>query len=91
MEAENAEPRNAMQKLVLEYIISHIKKYGYPPTVREIGKMVSLKSTSSVYLHLKSLEEQGFIINDGGSRAICVVGWEFVKKEGKDGTAKGNN
>lgn len=91
MEAKNAEPRNAMQKLVLNSIVLHIKKYGYPPTVREIGKMVSLKSTSSVYRHLRKLEEQGFIINDGGSRAICVVGWEFVKKEGKDGTAKGNN
>ena len=91
MKIENPEPKKAMQKLVLESIISHIKKYGYPPTVREIGKMVSLKSTSSVYRHLRKLEEQGFIINDGGSRAICVVGWEFVKKEGKDGAAKGNN
>lgn len=91
MKIENKEPKNVMQKLVLESIISHIKKYGYPPTVREIGKMVSLKSTSSVYHHLKSLEEQGFLINDGGSRAICVVGWEFVEKGEKNGTAKGNN
>lgn len=91
MEAKNAEPRNTMQKLVLNSIVLHIKKYGYPPTVREIGKMVSLKSTSSVYRHLKSLEEQGFIINDGGSRAIYVVGWEFVEKGEENGTAKSNH
>lgn len=91
MKTEKPEPKKAMQKLVLESIISHIKKYGYPPTVREIGKMVGLKSAASVYHHLKELEEQGFIINDGSPRAIYVVGWEFVKKEGKDGTAKDNH
>lgn len=91
MKIEKPEPKKAMQKLVLESIISHIKKYGYPPTVREIGKMVNLKSTASVYHHLKELEEQGFIINDGSPRAIYVVGWEFVEKGEKDGAAKGNN
>ena len=80
MEAKNAEPRNTMQKLVLNSIVLHIKKYGYPPTVREIGEIVGLKSSSSVYHHLKALEEQGFIINDGMPRAISVVGWKFVKE-----------
>ena len=91
MKIEKPEPKKAMQKLVLESIISHIKKYGYPPTVREIGEIVGLKSSSSVYRHLNALEEQGFIINDGMPRAISVVGWKFVKEGKKNATIKSNH
>lgn len=90
MKNEKLEPKKAMQKIILDTIVAYIQKFGYPPTVREIGEIVGLKSSSSVYRHLKALEEQGFIINDGMPRAISVIGWKFVKEGEKDGTVKGD-
>ena len=46
----------AKQQQILDYIKDEILKRGYPPTVREIGETVNLKSTSSVHSHLETLE-----------------------------------
>jgi len=50
-------------------ILDFIRKYPhqYPPTVREIGAGVGLRSSSTVHLHLIKLESQGLI----GRRANC--------------------
>lgn len=37
---------------ILEFIVSYIQEHKYPPTVREIGEGVGLKSTSSVQSHI---------------------------------------
>ena len=37
---------------------------GYPPSVRDIGLAVNLKSTSSVHSHLETLEKNGYIRRD---------------------------
>lgn len=52
---------NEMDKNILKSIKEFIKKEEIPPTVREIGKLVGLKSTSSVHGHLNKLEELGYI------------------------------
>lgn len=52
------------QQEILNFIKEEIKKHGYPPTTREICDGVGLKSTSSVYFHLVSLEEKGYIYRD---------------------------
>lgn len=52
------------QKQILNYIIQTIKDEGYPPTVREIGQAVGLKSSSTVHAHLLKLEEKGYIKRD---------------------------
>ena len=64
---------------ILDFIVSYIKQHGYPPTVREIGKGVNLKSTSSVHSHLKKMVDDGVIKNDGAPRTIMVIGYEFKK------------
>lgn len=46
------------QEEILLYIKDSIVKRGYPPSVREICKAVSLRSTSSVHAHLESLEKK---------------------------------
>ena len=46
---------------ILEFIKQVILTKGYPPTVREIGEGVNLKSTSSVHAHLSNLESKGYI------------------------------
>ncbi len=50
---------------------------GRVPSVREICNMTGLKSTSTVHLHLKTLEEKGLIQRDKGmNRCIRIVGEE---------------
>ena len=48
-----------MQQKIYEYIATCIREQGYPPSVREIGEAVGLKSPSTVHFHLKHLEEAG--------------------------------
>lgn len=67
---------------VYQYLVKYITKYGYAPTVRDICVGVGLKSTSSVYCQLRKLEEEGKIkMRGNSSRAIKVIGYEFVKKK----------
>ena len=52
---------NKREKAILKFIEKSIKNNGYPPSVREIGKSVGLKSTATVHGYLASLEEKGYI------------------------------
>ena len=63
-----------MQQRIYEYIASCIREQGYPPSVREIGEAVGLKSPSTVHFHLKHLEEAGVIEKGAGKgRAITLT------------------
>lgn len=52
------------QKEIFDYIRKYASKYGYPPTVREIGKAVGLHSSSTVHAHLANLEKIGLLRRD---------------------------
>ncbi|HAE92026.1 LexA family protein [Tissierella praeacuta] len=52
---------NERELEVLNVTVDYIKQNGYAPSVREIGKIVGLKSPSTVHTYLKSLESKGFI------------------------------
>lgn len=59
---------------ILDFIIRQKAKTGYPPTLREMGEYVGLKSPSSVYGHLLSLESMGWIRRDPTKpRAIEIL------------------
>ena len=63
-----------MQQKIYEYIAACIRDQGYPPSVREIGEAVGLKSPSTVHFHLKHLEEMGVIVKGSGKgRAISLA------------------
>jgi len=67
----------ARRRQILDFISTTIKERGYPPTVREIGAEVGLKSSSSVHYHLKTLEKEGYLTRDGSlTRALRVSGGE---------------
>lgn len=72
-----------MQMQIYRYIVQHLRDDGYPPSVREIGDAVGLKSPSTVHFHLKNLEKEGFIRKDGGKgRAIRpLVSLEDAEQE----------
>ncbi|MEG0825016.1 MAG: transcriptional repressor LexA [Oscillospiraceae bacterium] len=64
----------AKQQEIYDYIISFTEQHGYPPSVREIGEAVHLKSPSTVHFHLKGLERAGVITKDAGkTRAISIA------------------
>lgn len=46
---------------IIDFIQQYLTRYGYPPSVREIGAAVGLKSTASVARYLKQLEQDGRI------------------------------
>lgn len=65
----------ARQQQIYDYILAFTAEQGYPPSVREIGDALDLKSPSTVHFHLKGLEEAGMINKaEGKTRAISVPG-----------------
>lgn len=61
------------QQRVLNVIRDSIEHRGFPPSMREIGELVGLTSSSSVAHQLKTLEEKGFLKRDPNRpRAIEV-------------------
>lgn len=80
------------QQLVLDFIVAHIKKYNYPPTIREIGDHLKIRSTNGVNDHLKALERKGHIERDlTRSRGLRVVslqeGVEGIEGDEEDAIA----
>jgi repressor LexA len=63
----------ARQRRILEFIRDWVERYGYPPSVREIGEAVGLVSPSSVAYQLKALESKGYLRRDPNRpRAVDV-------------------
>ena len=52
------------QQRILNVLRESIEKRGYPPSIREIGELVGLTSSSSVAHQLRVLEQKGFIKRD---------------------------
>ena len=49
---------------ILQTLKKFIANHGYPPTVREIGKEVNLRSPATIHFHLKKIAEKGYIKKD---------------------------
>jgi len=49
---------------VLRFIVQQIEDDGYPPTIREIGEALDIRSTNGVNDHLKALEKKGYLTRD---------------------------
>jgi repressor LexA len=59
------------QQQILDFIQKRIEEQGYPPTIREIGEEMGIRSTNGVNDHLKALERKGFLKREGlKSRAL---------------------
>ena len=63
------------QQQVLDFIAASITERGYPPTLREIGERLGIRSTNGVNDHLKALEKKGYLAReDLKSRALRPIG-----------------
>lgn len=58
------EPLTKRQRQVLTFITRSIEERGYPPTMREIGEHMGIRSTNGVNDHLKALERKGYIVRE---------------------------
>ena len=64
---------NVSDALILGVIRTFTEKHGYPPTMREIGRGVGLRSSATVYWHIQRLVAKGLVTYVRGSpRTIRV-------------------
>lgn len=76
------------QEMVLDFITQSITDRGYPPTLREIGSYMGIRSTNGVNDHLRALERKGYLKReDMKSRALRPVNME-LPGTGKNEIAK---
>lgn len=68
-----SEKLSKKQLEVLNCLKNYIREKGYPPTVREIGEAVNLKSTSSVHAHIETLEKLGYIKKDPSKTRAMLI------------------
>ena len=49
------------QREILHFIVRQTEERGFPPTIREIGEQMDIRSTNGVNDHLKALERKGYL------------------------------
>ena len=77
---------------VLRFIAREIEERGYPPTIREIGEALDIRSTNGVNDHLKALERKGYLTRDPvKSRALIPTSSARELLGGDQATAKASN
>jgi repressor LexA len=78
------------QEQTLDFIRRSIEQRGYPPTLREIGQYMGIRSTNGVNDHLRALERKGYLRReDMKSRALRLVE-DLLDEERVEGPAGGD-
>ena len=73
------EALNRRRLAILRFLAVRTSEGEAPPSVREVGARVGLKSTKSAYGHLRWLEEEGYLEREGArARSVRLTekGWE---------------
>ncbi len=61
------------QKIIYDAIQEFLEINGYSPTIRELCDLLDLKSTATMYVHLKKMKEKGVLnYQEGCSRTIVL-------------------
>ncbi len=72
------------QRQILDVIVEHQTQHGYPPSVREIGAAVGLKSPATVKSHLDNLRDSGYLIRDPSKPRAIQVRYDAASGESVD-------
>jgi len=76
------------QAQTLDFIRQSIEERGYPPTLREIGESMGIRSTNGVNDHLRALERKGYLSReDMKSRALRLVSRDSEPASNGNGAA----
>lgn len=71
-------PPSEIERSILDYIESYLRRHTYQPSVREIGARFGIKSTKTVSEHLKALAAKGYLERDSPrSRGARIVGLDL--------------
>ena len=71
-------PPTEIERRILDYIESYLRRNTYQPSVREIGTRFGIKSTKTVSEHLKALAAKGYLERDPSrSRGARIVGLDL--------------
>ncbi|MFA5636385.1 MAG: transcriptional repressor LexA [Anaerovoracaceae bacterium] len=82
-------PLKEREKRILDYMLTEIKKKGYPPTVREMCSSLGIKSTSTAHKDIASLEQKGYIRKDPAKpRAIEILDPSMNREDMSTGISK---
>jgi len=69
---------NELERRVLDYLVEYLRTNTYQPSIREIGREFSIKSTKTVSELLQSLAQKGWIERDPSrSRGVRLIGMEM--------------
>ncbi|HSJ14375.1 MAG TPA: S24 family peptidase [Longimicrobiales bacterium] len=69
------EPLVELERRVLDYLVQYLRTNTYQPSIREIGRQFSIKSTKTVSELLQSLADKGWIERDPSrSRGVRLLG-----------------
>ncbi|CAN5776400.1 MAG: repressor LexA [Gemmatimonadetes bacterium] len=64
-----------LERRILNYIVDYLRRNTYQPSIREIGKRFSIKSTKTVSEYLQALADKGHIERDPSrSRGVKLLG-----------------
>lgn len=66
----------ARQCEVLECIVDYMRLHDYPPTLRELGATLGIRSTNGVKDHLTALEKKGYLLR----RRLASRGMTLTQK-----------
>lgn len=61
------------QQTVIETIRAWIRERGYPPTIRELGDKLGIKSLRGVTTHLDAIAKKGFLKREPRARSIRLL------------------
>lgn len=75
------------QMLVLRFIHEHMVLHGVPPTLREVGAALGIRSTNGVAEHLRSIERRGLLVRQDRISRGCRVTVEGLAILGEDPSA----
>lgn len=74
------------ERQLLDFITQFIGRFGYAPTLKEIGQALNIHSPATVHEHVDRLRQKGFIRKlDGTARGLEVVA-ENYKPAGSNAT-----
>src|SRR5215211_792475 len=78
---ESLHPR---RERILRYLARRAGGGEPPPSVREVGVEVGLRSSQTVHHHLRKLEEEGFVTRESGARMVRLTekGWGVAGRMG---------
>lgn len=71
-----------MRQEIMRAIIRTTNTFGFPPTIRELGKSVGLNSPASVYRHIEKLKRDGWLMDYPGKRnyprvlSVTTIGFQ---------------